>query len=99
FCGEGGGLLVAGIDQPNALAATAVVDGEQVPTGEGEDGVDAAGLESTGDQPPRVHGLTGGGVDAHAGSLTALVRYFRRQDLFELPFRLPQAARRPRHGR
>jgi hypothetical protein len=29
--GEGGGLLVSGVDQPDALGAAAVVDGEQVP--------------------------------------------------------------------
>ena len=44
------GLLVPGVDQPDALGTASVVDGEQVPAGQGEDRVDAAGAQSAGDQ-------------------------------------------------
>ncbi len=52
--GERRGLLVAGVDQPDVLGATTVVDGEQVPTGQGEDRVDTAGPQPAGDQMSRV---------------------------------------------
>ena len=60
FGGERGGLLVAGVDQPDALGAAAVVDGEQVPAGQREDRVDAAGPQPAGDQVSGVDRATDG---------------------------------------
>src|SRR4051812_4888704 len=69
FGGECGGLLVPGVDQPDVLGAAAVVDGEQVPAGEREDGVDPAGAQSSGDQMSGVD--RNWSVDAHGGSIIA----------------------------
>ena len=55
--GEGGGLLVADVDELDALAPAAVVEGEQMPAGEGEELPDAVRLEPPGDQAPAVQRL------------------------------------------
>ena len=47
---------MAGVDQPDAFVAAAVVDGKQMATGEGEYGVDSAGAQPLGDQPAGVQG-------------------------------------------
>ena len=67
--GEGRGLLVAGVDQPDALGAAAVVDGEQVPARQREDGVDAAGPQSAGDQVSGAYRAVNRSVDAHGRSI------------------------------
>ncbi len=69
FGGECGGLLVAGVDQPDVLGAAAVVDGEQVPAGEREDGVDAAGAQPSGNQMSGVD--RNWSLDAHGRSIIA----------------------------
>ena len=69
FGGERGGLLVAGVDQPDVLGAAAVVDGEQVPAGEREDGVDAAGAQPSGNQMSGVD--RNWSLDAHGRSIIA----------------------------
>ncbi len=69
FGGECGGLLVTGIDQPDVLGAAAVVDGEQMPAGEREDGVDAAGAQSSGNQMSGVD--RNWSLDAHGRSIIA----------------------------
>ena len=77
--GEGRGLLVAGVDQPEALVAAAVIDGKQVAAGQRENRVDAAGLQSPGDEPAGVDGLGGGSVGGHNRSLSTRFGYVRRR--------------------
>ena len=66
---EGRGLLVSGVDQPDALGAASVVDGEQVPTGEREDRVDTAGPQPAGDQVSGADLAADRSVDAHGRSI------------------------------
>ena len=53
--GERGGLLVADVDDVDALLAAAVVDREQVAAREREQLGHAVGLQPAGDQPAAVH--------------------------------------------
>ena len=53
------GLLVAGVDQTDALGAAAVVDREQVPTRQRENGVDTAGPQPSRHELARVDGTSG----------------------------------------
>ena len=48
--GVGGGLLVADVDDADAFVDAAVVDVDDVAAAQGEDRVDALGLEGLGDQ-------------------------------------------------
>ena len=57
--GERGGLLVADVDDLDALLAAAVVDREQVPAREREQLADAVGAQALGDQPPAVELVCG----------------------------------------
>ena len=52
--GEGRGLLVADVDDLDALLLAAVVDREEVPAGEREEVRDAPRLQDLGDDPPPV---------------------------------------------
>ncbi len=52
--GEGGGLLVAEVDDVDPLGLAAVVDREEVAAAEGEELADAAALQRLGDQPAAV---------------------------------------------
>ena len=54
--GEGGRLLVADVDQVDALRAAAVVEREEVAAGEGEHPPDAVRLQPAGDQAAPVQG-------------------------------------------
>jgi 2-polyprenyl-6-methoxyphenol hydroxylase-like FAD-dependent oxidoreductase len=60
---------VAGVDQPDVLGAAAVVDGEQVATGEREDGVDAAGAQPSRNQMPGID--CNCSLNAHGRSIIA----------------------------
>ena len=62
--GEGGGRLVAHVDEVDALLAAAVVDREQMPAGQREELGHAVRLEALGHQPPPVElrGLLGLGA-------------------------------------
>ncbi len=63
--GERGGLLVAGVDQPDVLGAAAVVDREQVSTRQREDRVDPACPQPPGDQMSRVDRRGAEGPERH----------------------------------
>ena len=65
--GEGGGLLVAHVDDVDALLATAVVDREDVAAREREQLAHAVGLEAPCDQPAAVQTRLLRGVSGHAG--------------------------------
>src|SRR5204862_3311313 len=64
--GERRGLLVADVDDVDALLAAAVVDGEQVAAGEREELRRPARLEATGDEAPAVQPRLGLGLGRHA---------------------------------
>jgi hypothetical protein len=65
--GEGRRLLVADVDQRDALLAAAVVDREEVAAAEREQRAHAVGLEPLRDQPAAVNGL---GVHGHGREAT-----------------------------
>ena len=73
---EGRGLLVADVDDVDALLAAAVVDREQVPAREREQLAHALGLERPGDQASTVKrgvgvGIGGHGRDANSARVSA----------------------------
>ena len=74
--GVTGRLLMAEVDDPDPLLHAAVEDGEDVAPGDGEQGVDALGLEGSGSDLTAVdlgHGarLVRPGADAATGSESA----------------------------
>ena len=96
--GESRGLLMPGVDQPDALLAAAVVDREQVAAGKGEHRVDSAGPQSPRDQLAGMHGLGGGSVETHIRSLSTSVGYLRQRGISDCgPVRAPHCKRRRRY--
>ena len=67
--GERRGLLVADVDEVDALRAAAVVDREQVPARQREQLGHAVGLQPPGDQPPAVQRRRLLRLSAHGGEL------------------------------
>ena len=88
--GEGRGLLVPGVDQPDTLVTASVVDGKQVAARQREDGVDTAGFEPACDEPAGVYGLAGWSVDAHPGSLSIAPRVRSRGSIHQEAPRMPR---------
>ena len=75
---EGGGGLVAHVDEVDALRPAAVVDREEMAAGEREQRRDAVRLEAAGDEAPSMHRGGLGGLGGHGGGTYPPNRGVRR---------------------